>query len=702
MTRTLRTSAMLVLMTIGAALAGDTAPVRDHTIVSDDYFTIAQVTGCKVSPDGRFVAYTETRWDESEDKRNTDLWVVATDTREPTRLTFDPAGDGSPQWSPDAKWIYFTSSRKRPGEEKPPYNGETQVWRIRPDGGEPFPVTRLEDGVQGYQLSHDGRTLYYTVTEEEVDDDPWKSLRKEFKELEYGHGVVNVSQIWKLDLIGWRSEKLIDEKRVIGEFVVSPDEQRIAMITTPTEELITNEGQSHVDIYDATTKKVTTLQDDQWRGQAPSPYGWILGLAWSGDSRSIAFRVDFDGYPGEIFVAQFRDTEHSYIQKITRPNEIFLTGHMEWLPGGNDLGVMADDHGRTRVYRLHGVQGGGQGKTTTLTPGNVCVDTFNFTHKGDRMAFVMSTVTHPPDVFVTPTTGRADVKYDRITRVNPQVDTWKLPKIEIVKWKSTDGTQVEGILELPPDYKPGDAPLPMVVEIHGGPTAASKLRFRFWIYGRVLLPARGWALLSPNYRGSTGYGDKFLVDLIGHKNDRDVQDILTGTDAMIERGIADPDRLAVMGWSNGGFLTNCLITTTDRFKAASSGAGVFDVVMQWLTEDTPGHVINYNEGLPWNKTDQMRRSSPLYNVHKVKTPTLIHVGENDPRCPPGHSRGLFRALHHYLDVPCELVVYTGAGHGLTKFTHRKAKMEWDLAWFDHHVLGKTTEDSDSEPSQSID
>ncbi len=310
------------------------------------------------------------------------------------------------------------------------------------------------------------------------------------------------------------------------------------------------------------------------------------------------------------------------------------------------------------------------------------------------MAVSMSRPTHDRDVFTVASGG----KYTRLTTANPQMDTWKLPQISIVKWKGANGDTVEGILELPPDYKEGDGPLPMVVEIHGGPTAATLYQFRFWIYGRSLMPAKGYAVLSPNYRGSTGYGDKFMVELIGRENDIEVKDILAGVDAMVERGIADPERLAVMGWSNGGYLTNCLITQTDRFKAASSGAGVLDQVIQWGIEDTPGHVINYMKSLPWSDPEAYRAGSPLYNLHKVTTPTLIHVGEHDERVPAAHARTLHRALHHYLDVPTELIVYPDEGHGLTTYKHRKAKMEWDVAWFEKYLNPPTPDPKDAEPA----
>jgi dipeptidyl aminopeptidase/acylaminoacyl peptidase len=278
-----------------------------------------------------------------------------------------------------------------------------------------------------------------------------------------------------------------------------------------------------------------------------------------------------------------------------------------------------------------------------------------------------------------------------LTEINPHIATWKLPQISLVQWKAPDGIEVEGILELPPDYTPDQGPLPMVVELHGGPTAATMYRLRLWIYGRALMPANGYALLSPNYRGSTGYGDKFLTDLIGHENDVEVKDILAGVDAMVERGIADPDRLAVMGWSNGGFLTNCVITHTDRFKAASTGAGIVDMVLQWGSEDTPGHVINYMQGLPWEAPEAYHKASPVFGMGKVRTPTLVHVGGDDPRCPPAHSRAVYRALRYYVKVPTELVVYPGESHGLAKYKNRKAKMEWDLAWFEKYVLGQDGE-----------
>ncbi|MHC4609264.1 MAG: prolyl oligopeptidase family serine peptidase, partial [Planctomycetota bacterium] len=573
----LRTCLCVVVLAGSTVAAAGGDLLRDHDITSDDYFTIGIITDAVMSPDGKYVAYSEMRWEPPAAKRNTDLWVVECATQKVTRLTFDRAADRSPKWSPDGRWIYFAASRKQGGETVPPYNDQKQVWRVSSAGGPIFAVTRLEEGIQQFELSADGRTLYYTVGDKQRDEQ-WKELQEKHEHIAYGWGVVTFSQLWQLDLTGWRSQKLVDEKRVIRDFTVAPDERRVAMITTPTEEPISHEGRSRVDVFDRPGGKVTSLPDRQWRDEAPSPYGWIESPAWSADGRALAFGVDFDAYPAEIFVARW-DGQEITIQKVGRPEGVSAKpSRLQWRGESQDLCFIGEHRARARVYCVPDVRDGQQGDVQVLTPGDVCVGALTLSRGGERLAVVMSTVTHPPDVFLMPAGSDISQRdYTRLTRVNPQVDTWRLPQIQLVTWQGYNGDEVEGILELPPDYEPGAAPLPLIVHLHGGPTASSLYRLRFWIYGRVLLAARGYALLSPNYRGSTGYGDKFLTDLVGHKNHRDVADILAGVDTLIERGIADPDRLGVMGWSNGGYLTNCLITKTDRFKAASSGAGVVDV-----------------------------------------------------------------------------------------------------------------------------
>jgi len=679
----------IVILSVGMAAAMDD-PQPSHRISIDDYFTLTAITEVALSPDGSAAAYTEQRWEAPEATRNSDLWVVDVATGATRRLTFDRANEAAPRWSSDGAFIYYTADSRRPGDDHPPNDGSTQIWRVPRTGGEPHAVTRIDGGIGRFDLAGDGSSLFFTTTTTRVDG-PWKDLLELYPDLEYGHGVTPFNAVWQMDLTNWRMTEVVPAVRVIRALAVAPATGRIAMVTTPDDEQIHAEGWSEVYIFDPQSGETVNLTPRSWRHTHPSPYGWVNDVCWSADGNALAYSVDFDGYPTLIYTAEWDGGEIS-VSLVDRPDEISAKeGVMAWRGAGRDLAFIGHQKARSRIYVLEGLSEGTPEKLTVLTPGDTAVTAFDFDAGGGATAVITATITDPPDIYVVLSSG----KQQRITHVNPQVETWLLPQIEIVAWTSGDGTPVEGILELPPGYRPSDGPLPMIVEIHGGPTSATRLELQYWIYGRTLMASNGYALLSPNYRGSVGYGDRFLTDLIGHENDLDVDDILTGVDAMVERGIADPDRLGVMGWSNGGFLTNCLITRGDRFKAASSGAGVLDQNIQWATQDPPGHNINFMDGvLPWQDPDAYRKASPLDGLGAVSTPTLIHVGGDDPRVPPAHSRALYRALRQYLGVPTELVVYPGEPHSLETYLHRKAKMEWDLAWFSHYLGSQEEEAAD--------
>ena len=678
--------AVLVLMVSATPLFGAT-PDRDHDIVPEDYFDLIGLGNLAVSPDGKTIAYTESRWGEGKEGRHSELWTVRRQGAGPVRRTFDSFGVSSVVWSPDGKTIYFLG-RDKAGRDTPPHDGSRQVWRLLPGEGSPVPVTRVSDGVSSFNISHDGDALFYTVDKKEVTGE-WKDLREKFKDLEYGHGVTEFTELRKLDLLTWRDDVVLPADRVIWEMTLSPDGTRLGMVTTSDNELIFKEGWSRVEILDLATGTVTEATDQQWRADHPSPYGWIDDLAWSGDSKALAFAISYDGYATRIWITE--DTGGAWgLQMVQRPDLVTFAGSMQWKGTGRTLCYLGETMGRIHVYGTDKVGGGEQGKTNILAGGDIVAGSFAFDKKGGNLTTVFETITDANDLY----TVKSPDKFERLTRVNPQVDTWKLPQIKHVSWPGADGDVCYGILELPPEYKEGDGPLPTIIELHGGPTSSTKYRLRLWIYGRALMASKGYALLSPNYHGSTGYGDEFLAKLIGRENDIEVIDIAAGTRWLIDQGIADPERIGVSGWSNGGYLTNCMIVAEpDLFAAASSGAGVLDMVIQWGTEDTPGHVINFVEGLPWEQAAHYEKASPLYNLDKVRTPTLIHVGGNDPRVPPAHSRALYRALKHYLDVPTELVVYPGEPHGLTTHENRLAKMKWDLAWFEKYLLGKTEETS---------
>ncbi len=658
------------------------ATENKSSITTDDYFSLSYLSSCAISPDGTYTAWTEGRWDEELDKRNTDIWVVETNVPNatPLRLTFDEAYDGSLQWGANDNWLYFSSRRGSKGDDLP-RNGKKQVWRIKPDGSQLMAVTRLEGGVEDWSLSYDGRRVYYVVSDEEQIDDQWKDLRKDHDDIEYGHGLVDYSELWKLDVVTWKHTQLWDEDRVIQYFTPTPDGTKIAIITTPDTRLITNEGWSELGVYDLSSKETTLLDDTLWRKEAPSPYGWVESPEWSSDGSRLAFSVDFDGFPRNMFVATF-DSDTTVIQKVNRVQNDTLGTSPVWAPKTNDLLYIAERGTIRPLLRIANVGNGTQGDTTEVFSNGILCWDFTIARNTDEcVALVGSQDTLTAVV-------RVKDANSGIVLANPNshVANWKLPSIEIVRWKGKDGTVIEGVLELPHGYKlNSDPPLPMYVHLHGGPTSAVTKALEFSMYGRGLYSSDGWAVFSPNYRGSTGYGDTFITDLVGKENDIEVSDILAGVDEMVARRIADPDKLTVGGWSNGGYLTNCLIAETDRFKAASSGAGVFEQTMQWSIEDTPGHVVNYAEGLPWEVAEELNRMSPLFEADNITTPTIIHVGAGDARVPAEQSKALFRALHDYLEVPTQLVIYPGTGHGLSKLSHRKAKIEWDRAWLNHWI-----------------
>ena len=677
------------LSLLAAALIGSSfsaiAADRTHDITIDDFFDIGNMGAVTISPNGKQAVWLESRWDKELDKSQRDLWLLDTKSRQSKRMTFTNESESSPQWSPDGEYVYYLGKVKQQ-DAKAPYNGKTQVFRLSVTSGDSQPMTKEAEGVAGFELSHDGKSLYFLATKTTTDDDQWAAMRASHSAPKYGHGEQKTNPLYQLDLEHFKQQLILDDDKVVWEFKVSQDGSKIARITTTDNELVFLEGWSDVEVFDTKTQQNSVLADTQWRDNAPSAYGWLLGLAWQDNNTELAFRIDYDGHPGQLFIADANSTDKPSLE-ISRPGNVTLTSSdLTWRPNSDELCYRGAEHGRVKLFCTE-VDDAEQGDTRTVIPGDMVIGSYSFSQNGKSVAFSHNGLDHFSDMFIADAnSSRAKAK--RLTNINPQVDSWKLPQVSIIKWTAPDGTVVEGILDLPADYKKEDGPLPLIVQIHGGPTSATPYALQHRSYGRSTFTANGWALLSPNYRGSTGYGDKFLTDLVGREHDIEVKDIMAGVDQLIADGIADGDKMAVMGWSNGGYLTNALISTNNRFKAASSGAGVFDQRLQWMLEDTPGHVVNFMEGLPWEKPEAYDHGSSLTHADKIKTPTLIHIGEGDQRVPLGHAQGLYRALHHYLNVPVELVIYPGEGHGLSKYQHRKAKMEWDQQWFNYYVLGQ--------------
>ncbi|QJW98114.1 S9 family peptidase [Frigoriglobus tundricola] len=668
----MRRALVLCLFVFAVGRLSAAPPERTHDIVPADYASVNTITEIALSPDGKQVAYCLATWDKKADNRRTELWVVDTDGKgKPRQLTNDRANDSHPKWAADGKAVYVLAAR---GAKAKP-----QVWKV-PLEGKPEAVTDVKAGVVGYDYAPKADAIFYTVDATATDKDDFSALRAKYGKIDYGSGKRAVSELVRTTK-GEKPETVIADKRYIREFAVTQDGKKIAMVSASDDTVVKSEGESRVDVWE--DGKIVTPPTDVYRAKAASPYAWLEGLAWNPDGTRFAFCAIFDAYPAEIIVGELKSGKWE-TSRMPREEGVQVRGYgspLKWLLK-DDIVYLNDSKGCIDISSWDFRRGVGRAGGM-LKGGIVYGFDASFEHSvvvvihGDEKCFAKLVV-------VDGQTGNRN-----LADHNTHTETWKLPTIEHVTWKAPDGVSVGGPLELPYGWKKGDKPLPLVVAIHGGPTTASYTDQRFDPHnGRMYFAAKGYAVLCPNYRGSTGYGDTFVTDLIGKENDIEVKDILAGIQHLIKEGIADPDRIAVMGWSNGGYLTNCLITLKDppvKIKAASSGAGIVDTVAEWGFNDEPGYPIVFKKGLPWEQPDIYKKTSPTYGLGNVTTPTLIHVGGNDDRCPPGHSRMLYRALKEYTKVPTELNVYPGQPHGLGTLSFRTAKMEWDLAWFEKYL-----------------
>jgi dipeptidyl aminopeptidase/acylaminoacyl peptidase len=296
--------------------------------------------------------------------------------------------------------------------------------------------------------------------------------------------------------------------------------------------------------------------------------------------------------------------------------------------------------------------------------------------------------TTPPTLFAARSVAEIPVRtsWTQLTDVNPQVRSLALGEQEEITWRSKDGTTVGGVLVKPVDYRKGER-YPLIVAIHGGPASADVLGFNGG-YGSQVYAGAGYAVLRPNYRGSTNYGQKHRNDIVGNYFAPGYEDIMAGVDHLIAQGIADPDRMGVLGWSAGGHWSNWILVHTNRFKAISSGAGTSNWISMYAQSDVQRNRQFYlGNNLPYDDFDAYWTQSPLKYIKNAKTPTMIHVVEGDPRVPSPQSVELHMALKQ-LGVPTELYMYPGTTHGIPDPRNQLVKAVSEMAWMDYYVRGK--------------
>ncbi|MGE0886086.1 MAG: prolyl oligopeptidase family serine peptidase [Blastocatellales bacterium] len=640
-----------------------------HVPTVDDLINVKSVGGAQISPDGKFVAYTVTETDWKQDAYVTHIWLADVATGRTLQLTRGDKSAGSPQWSPDGQWLSFTSNRS---------GDKNQIFVIRPDGGEALQLTKAENGVGGYAWSRDGKSIAFTSSDtnqkaaKERQDHlgGFEVVRKEYS---YSHiFTLDVAEALNAPVAGTQRTKSKDF--TVGQASWSPDGKLIAFSATINSDLI-NGGTS--DIY------LLTLADNSVKKIVNQP-GPDNDPNFSPDGKQIVFRSAM-GNP-KFF--------HSNAQLAVIPVEggtpRSITDDFDEQPGfieWNADGIYFFGLQKTasHLFRVDPATG----KISRISqPDNIMIGGVSFTKDGKQIAFTSPSPTSLSEVYVSPVAGFAPRK---LTAMTDQVKDWKLATREVVSWKSKDGTTIEGILIKPADFDPNKK-YPLLCVIHGGPTGIDRptlLDARY--YPSDIWAAKGALVLKVNYRGSAGYGEKFRQLNVRNLGVGDAWDVISGVDYLINKGWVDGNRVGCMGWSQGGYISAFLTTSSDRFKAISVGAGISNWATYYYNTDITPFTIQYLGDDPADDPEVYAKTSPMNYIKQAKTPTLIQHGEFDKRVPIPNAYELRQGLEDR-GVPVEMIVYKGYGHGITKPKSMRAVMQHNLGWFNHYIFGEPLPD----------
>ncbi|HLX43418.1 MAG TPA: S9 family peptidase [Bryobacteraceae bacterium] len=621
------------------------------------------VSGVMPSPDGSKVAWTETQsvMDAEHSEMRTQIFVANADGSHRIQLTRGEKSATDPSFSPDGQMLYFQSAR----------SGKSNVYRISIAGGEAEQLTDFKGTLSAYELSPDGKTVAFTGYEPPADEEKNKKEKRDYRVVDANPENLAIYVI-PVEVVadGKRaSKKLTDGKRHVSEFEWSPDSAKIAFShwqtsgadNWPTSEL------SEVDVASGTVKHVAT------------PHAEVVHPSYSRDGRYLAFVKSLSEPPRWAFdggiVLLNRSTGESRDLPATYDQQPDVLG---W--AGDALLFAESHHTRTAIYSMPI-----DGPPRTLFEPSRGVVTAAGTHLNASGTFLGLPIESPeeaPEAYVMAVNKAAPV---RVSRANVDLPKLPLGKTEAIRWKSKDGLEIEGMLTYPVNYEAGKK-YPLILNIHGGPTGVFGETFigRSALYPIAVFAARGYAVFRPNPRGSSAYGKQFRFANYNDWGGKDYEDDQTGVDHVIAMGIADPDKLAVMGWSYGGYMTSWTITQTHRFKAAVVGAGVTNLWSFTGTADIPGFLPDYFGGEPWQQFDNFQKHSPITYVKNVTTPTLVLHGEADVRVPTSQGYEYYHALKRE-GVTTKMVVYPRQPHGPQEPKFILDIMQRHLDWVDKYV-----------------
>ncbi|UCH09092.1 MAG: S9 family peptidase [Fidelibacterota bacterium] len=636
---------------------------RPMTLV--DILEVPELRDPLLSPDGRQLVYVLAEADWEANKRISHIWIINTDGANVRQLTNGDKGERSPCWTPDGEQIAFLATR---GDAE-----EAQIFLIRTDGGEARQLTRHETSISSISWSPDGAWIYFLASNPKTDEE---KEREESKDDVFAYEEdYQQRHLWKVSVSDQTEERITEGDYSILSYRVSRDGKKIVFhqARSPVRE---DTDRSEVWVMDAKGKKRVQLTRNSIteRGAELSPdNSRVLFISWCNQ--------EFEPYyNNNLFVIPVRGGE----ARLLLPDMPHEVRQASWSADGGSIYFTANTGVRAELFQ---VELAGE-RLQQLTTGDHTIRSWSYEPGLDQHVFAINEPTNAGDVWMLASKQRT--KPVRITHVYDYLARdFKLPRQEAIRWMGADGVEVEGLLHYPLGYKQGRA-YPLVVQTHGGPRSSDKFGFSSYRVYIPVLTARGYAVLAPNYRGSTGYGDEFLRDMVGSYFNQSHLDVMTGVDHLIDRGIVDGDRLIKMGWSAGGHMTNKIITHTGRFKAASSGAGAVNWISMYGQSDTRNQRTSWFGGTPWQPDapiDVYWEHSPLREIWKVTTPTIILVGENDPRVPLPQSMELYRAIKAN-GVPTHLYIAPREPHGWRELRHQLFKMNVEIDWFEQHAMGR--------------
>lgn len=628
---------------------------------------LKNISSVQVSPKGDKVLYTVREAIMTEDRSEyiNQIWLVNSDGKNPVQLSHSDKNSSNPKWSPDGMNYAFTSSR----------SGVNNLYRISILGGEAEQLTDVKSGVSAFEWSPEGKSIAFLMADRMTEKEEKNKKAKE--DWYYMDENIKQNKLFVLNLSAkdslhkYKSELLVKEPYNISDFDWSPDSKFIVFSHSKSPEVndVVNSDISMVEILTGKIKPVATSQAGENSPQ------------FSHDGKYIAFHSTTDpvDWAGPDFTKLYSMSESKITTLKQTPNaDLTLLG---WSNDNKSILVSEAKHTLNTIYKLN-VDGTYCTEFTYGSKEYISLPALNAT--GSHIGFLQQNPSKFPEAFISGTNVFSPAK---LTNLNESNSKLPLPKTEVISWKSKDGQEIEGLLTYPIGYTAGQK-VPFLLNVHGGPAgvfAQTCVAGNGGVYPIASLAEQGYAILRPNPRGSTGYGPEFRMANRADWGGKDFDDIMAGVDQVIKMGVADENKMGVMGWSYGGFMSSWIVGHTSRFKVASIGAPVVDLAHQNLTDDIEGFLPSYFKTDPWNDWSTYDSHSPLRFVQNVKTPVLLQHGEADLRVPFTNSVMFYNALRRR-GVPVKLLALPRQPHGPTEPRMVLKTMQSNIEWMNQYLI----------------